>query len=380
MGPARQRLAVAMSGGGARAAYQVGVMLSLARQVPELEIPILTGVSAGAINAAWFAGTAGDLREKAERLAGVWRSLTPEQVFRVDVMSLGTNVIRWGARLVSGGTAGAPSVRGLVDTSPLRSLLRRVLDAQQGPITGVRRNLEAGTVRALAITASSYSTGESVTWVSGDAVSMWERPDRRSLTFTPDVEHVMASSALPFVFPAVDIDGRWYGDGGMRLIAPLAPAIHLGADRILAVSTRWDAPSESVPRPAPYPPPAQVAGALLEAIFLDTLDADAIRLEQTNALVAHLPPEHTLGLRKIDLLVVRPSCDIGSLVAEHEPRLPRGLRFLMRGLGTQETRHQSLLSLLMFQPDFLSRIVALGEKDTDARPEIAAFVRGEARA
>jgi NTE family protein len=371
-------LAVSMSGGGARAAYQVGVMLALARQVSELRIPIVTGVSAGAINAAWFAGTSGTLGEQSERLADLWRSLTTADVFRVDPLTLGTNVMRWGARLVSGGAPGAPPVRGLVDTAPLRALLRRVLGAEDGRITGVRDNVALGRLRALAITASSYTTGESVTWVTDDSVADWERPGRRSALSVPDVEHVMASSALPFVFPAISVGDAWYGDGGMRLLAPLAPAIHLGADRILAVSTRWNAPNDAPAASPPYPPPAQVAGAMLDAVFLDTLDADAARLEQTNALIERLPPGATGALRRIALMVVRPSCNIGRLVAEHEARLPLALRFLMRGLGTHEDRHHGLMSLLMFQPDYLRRLIALGESDTAARPEIAAFVRGEA--
>jgi NTE family protein len=374
----RGALAFAMSGGGARAAYQVGVMLSLAKQMPDLQIPILTGVSAGAINAVWYAAASGSFREKTARLAEIWRSLTPEQVFRVDAVSLGGNVMRWGARLIAGGVP-TPKVRGLVDTAPLRTLLRRELDAENGPIAGVRRNIEARKLSALAITASSYMTGHSVTWVSGDSVAMWERPGRRSAAFTPDVEHIMASAALPIAFPAINIDGAWYGDGGMRLLTPLAPAIHLGASRVFAVSTRWTAATEPHADPPPYPPPAQVAGAMLEAVFLDTFDADALRLEQTNALIRRLPPEDRMGLRPIELLVVRPSCDIGRLVTEHEPKLPRGLRFLMRGLGTRETRHHSLLSLLMFQQEYLGRLIALGESDTDARPEIAAFLRGEPR-
>jgi NTE family protein len=377
MTPDSGALAFAMSGGGARAAYQVGVLLALSKQLPDLSAPILTGVSAGAINAAWYAAGAGTFREKSERLAALWQSLTTDQVFKVDAFSLGTNVIRWGARLVSGGMP-TPNVRGLVDTSPLRTLLRRVFEAdEEGLIDGVRRNVESGSLKALTMTASSYTTGESVTWVSGNGVPMWERPDRRSLTCVPSVEHIMASTALPIVFPAIEVDGQWFGDGGMRLLAPLSPAIHLGATRILAVSTRWGAQAEAPPRPAPYPPPAQVAGAMLEAVFLDTFDADALRLEQTNALIDRLPPDERFGLRKVELLVVRPSCDIGRLVTEHEPALPRGLRFLMRGLGSHETRHAALLSLLMFQPDYVGRLIALGESDTIARPEIAAFLRGE---
>jgi NTE family protein len=364
-----------MSGGGARAAYQIGVMLSIAKRRPDLSVPILTGVSAGAMNAAWYAATGGTFREKTEGIAALWRTLTTDQVFRVDAGSLGLNILRWGVHLVSGGAPGAPKTRGLVDTSPVRKLLGRVLGAEAGVLTGVRRNLERGALSALAITASSYATRRSVTWVSGQSVTMWRRPGISSRLFVPTVEHVMASAAVPLLFPAIEVDGTWYGDGGMRLLAPLSPAIHLGATRILAVSTRWgERADEPLPRLVSYPTPAQVGGALLEAIFLDTFDADALRLEQTNALIDRLPPDERLGLRKIELLVVRPSIDIGELVSEFEPRLPRSLRFMMRGLGTAKSRHHSLLSMMMFHPDYLTRLVTLGEQDADARPEIASFL------
>jgi NTE family protein len=187
----------------------------------------------------------------------------------------------------------------------------------------------------------------------------------------------MASSALPFFFPAVEVDGSWYGDGGIRLTAPLLPAIQLGARRIVAVTTRYSRPPDenAAPGNSRYPPPAQVAGVLLNAIFLDSLDGDASRLEQINQLIDRLPPDQRHGLRKIDLLVLRPSRDLGRLANEFEAALPRGFRFLVRGLGSRETRANDMLSLLMFQPDYIGRLIELGEEDARARAaDIDAFL------
>jgi NTE family protein len=167
----------------------------------------------------------------------------------------------------------------------------------------------------------------------------------------------------------VDVDGAWYGDGGIRLTAPLSPAVHLGARRIMAVSTRYGRSRAEADRPvvSGYPPPAQVVGVLLNAVFLDLLDTDALRLEQINALLERLPPEAREGLRHIDMLILRPSVDLGRLANDFEAALPRTFRFLVRGLGSRETRSNDLLSLLMFQPDYIARLIDLGEADARAR-------------
>jgi len=192
------------------------------------------------------------------------------------------------------------------------------------------------------------------------------------------VDHVMASAALPFFFPAVQVGNAWYGDGGIQLTAPLSPAIHLGAGRILAISTRYRAsqPEAEIPVIDGYPPPAQIAGMLLNAIFLDALDADALIAERVNHLIEAMPESARDGLRPIDLLVVRPSADLGKLANQYEARLPGAFRFLTRGLGTRETRRNDLLSLLMFQHDYLSRLLEIGEADGEARlEEVSAFLR-----
>jgi NTE family protein len=252
-------------------------------------------------------------------------------------------------------------------------LLERELEAADGALTGIALSVQDGWLRAIALAASSYTTGQSITWVQtvDCRMPMWERPQRNSATCALRVDHVMASSALPLFFPAVEVDGAWYGDGGIRLAAPLSPAVHLGARRIVAISTRYGRSREEADRSAMagYPPPAQVAGVLLNAIFLDLLDGDALHLQQINQLVSRLPEAERDGLRHIDLLVLRPSQDLGQLANEFEPELPTAFRFLTRGLGTREIRSNDLLSLVMFQSDYLRRLIEMGEADAAARAD-----------
>ena len=363
------QLALVMSGGGARAAYQVGMLRWLARRHPDLHVPILTGVSAGAINAAFLASHPDDFRTRVEKLADLWSHLTAEEVFRVDSLSLAHNVLRLALKLVSGGAMFAPRSHAAVDTKPLWRLLERALDGQGDELPGIGANLRRGALKAVAITTSSYTTGQSITWVQGCGIPQWERAHRRSIDAKLGVRHVMASAALPIFFPAIEIDGQWFGDGGIRLTAPLAPAIHLGADRILAISTRYPRTRVEADQPAVngYPPPAQIVGVLFNAIFLDLFDADALAMERLNTMMEALPPELRRDYRTINLIVLRPSHDLGKLANEYEARLPGAFRFMTRGLGTRETRSNDLLSLLMFQPDYLTRLIELGEADAEAR-------------
>lgn len=378
-------LALVMSGGGARAAYQIGFLRTIARLRPALSFPILTGVSAGAINAAYLAAGSGPLPSELDRLAELWKNLETSRVFRTGALGLFGHVARWGMGLLSGGRL-RPELRGMVDTAPLRALLHELFaPAADGSIPGIAENLRRGALRALAITTSSYSTGQSITWVEGRQIRLWERAHRRSRQGRIGIAHVMASGALPFLFPAEQIGAAYYGDGGMRLTAPFSPAVHLGARRILAISTRYARTSEEADESvvAGYPPPAQVAGVLLNAIFLDLFDGDALRLERINELVRLVPPERRegLGLRELKLLVMRPSRDLGKLANEYEARLPRTFRFLTRGFGTRETRSNDVLSLVMFQPDYLARLIELGERDAEQGwARIEAFLGDEGRA
>ncbi len=373
-------LALVLSGGGARAAYQVGVLRVLARECPQVVPDILTGVSAGGINAAFLATHQSPFDDKVEQLAQMWAGLHIDHVFRVDLRDLASRTLRWGGRLMAGGQSLLPPAKSFVDTDPLREMLTRELHAEGGLLGGIPKSLQDGWLRSFALTASSYTTGQSVTWVqtrADELIPTWERPQRRSEICATRVDHVMASAALPFFFPAIEVDGGWYGDGGIRLTAPLSPAIHLGAKKILAVSTRYASTSKEADRPqiVGYPPPAQVAGVLFNAIFLDQLDGDALQLRQLNQLIDGQTEEKRHGLRHIDLFVVRPSQDLGRLANEYEADLPRAFRFLTRGMGTRETRSNDILSLVMFQPDYVKRLIDMGENDARARlPELKGFL------
>jgi NTE family protein len=377
---ARRNLALVLSGGGARSAYQVGLLRYLARAFPDLSFQIITGTSAGAINAVYLASHREGLAAAAEGLHRLWAGLTFEQVFRVDVGNLSTNTLRWGVRLLSGGSVLAPRSKSLLDTSPLRHLLGSVMTTVSGELIGIGENIDEGRLQALALTTLNYATGQTVTWIQGRDLETWERPHRRSAKARLGVEHVMASAALPILFPAVRLGNAWYGDGGIRLLTPLAPALHLGADRILAVSTRYKRSIDEADQPVVrgYPPPAQVIGTVLNAIFLDVVEQDAANLERINRLLDRIAPEQrqTGGLRPVELLVLQPSADLGQMAAEYQDSLPRTLGFLVRGLGTRETRSADLLSLLLFHPDYLRRLMDIGERDAEAAHDRLAELLG----
>jgi NTE family protein len=371
--------ALVLTGGGARAAYQVGVLRGLARRHPGVRFDIITGVSAGAINALYLAAYHGSLADGVEALADVWRKLHLEDVVEIEASSLAGSVLAWGATLVSGGSPVAPRVHGLVETAPLRRLLERLLpENEEGEIAGLAENLGRCDPEAVAVTTLDYNTGQTVTWAAGCDIQMWERPLRRSVRAKLTIDHVLASASLPIIFPAVRLGRHWHGDGGIRLSAPLAPALHLGARRILAISTHHakSFAEADEPQTPGYPPPAQILGQLMDAIFLDAMDDDALRLERANALLRDLPPEERHGYRLVDLAVVRPSESLGRLAAQYEPQLPRAFRFLTRSLGTQETSNADFLSLLMFVPEYLQKLIEMGEADAEARIDALERVAG----
>lgn len=364
-------LAIVLTGGGARAAYQVGVLRGIARRLPDARFNIITGVSAGAINAAFLASRSPLMYEAIEELVELWSDLRIDQVFRVDFRSLLKNFFQWILRLASGG-ARVGEGRGLVDTKPLEALLRRVLPLRNGgEIDGIAENVARCDPKAVALTTLDYPTGQTVTWVQGCDIHLWERPMRRSVNTRLSIAHVMASASLPLFFPAVHLGNSWHGDGGIRLSAPLSPALHLGAQRILAISTSHRKTFAEADRPTTigYPPPVQILGQLMNSVFLDVIDEDALRLERSNRFLERMSVAERRGFRVVDLLVMRPSQDLGKLASEYEPQLPRSLRFLTRGWGTRETSSPDLLSLLMFEPNYLRRLIDIGESDVEARSD-----------
>ena len=375
-GAARGKLAFALSGGGARAAYQTGVLSYIGKRLPRLRVPLLTGVSAGAINVGFLAAYDGNLRGATQALKRRWLSLTTEEVLRTNPASLLKVGVRLGGSLLGGGTGLSPRFRSLVDTSPLREFIER--DVDRGEI-GTR--IEAGDLEAVGLTAMSYQTGRTVLFVQGDPQSA-PRPASshyRLVRTDISVDHILASASIPLVFPAVKLGQQYYGDGSFRTAAPLAPAIHMGADRIFTISARYRRSEleARAPDTTGYPPPARVLGLLLNSVFLDTLDWDAAALRRINLLVNRLPREvsERQGLRHVDLLILRPSRDIGKLARDFEIELPPGLRFLVRGLGTPDIKSADFVSYLLFESEYIRTLVELGASDAEANwDRIEAFL------
>ena len=367
-----------LTGGGARAAYQVGLLRGIAKHFPDLRFQIITGVSAGAINAMFLAAHEGTLPEKTSALYDLWCGLECKHIFRFDFRS----ILPFRSMLASI----LPRKRwmyprGVVDTSPLRELLTRILDTRpHRPIRGIARNIEKGWLRSVALMTLDYNTGQSVRWVQGrESGEIFDGPNRRAVDTELTLEHVLASAALPFVFPAVRIGHEWHGDGGIRLAAPLSPAVQLGASRVIAMSTGYQRTmaEASTPTVSGYPPTAQILNQLVNSIFLDVIDEDVARMERMNDLLRRIEPAERDGLRPIDLLVLRPQQDLGTLAAEYEHYLPRSIKFVTRAMGAKQTDSPDFVSLLMFEPHYTKRLIEIGEADVDSQlDKVRAFLNG----
>jgi NTE family protein len=268
------------------------------------------------------------------------------------------------------------SLRGLMHMGPLRTFLSECIDLE-----GIRRNIDSGRLRAVGLSATSYATGDTVTFVDGvDDVEMWRRYRRLAVRATLSIDHLMASAAIPIVFPAIRVGNAYYGDGSLRQSAPLAPVIHLGATKILAIAMR-SRPTTTFAgaerRTPAYPSPAEVLGTLLHSVFLDALDADAERLLRVNDLLESLPPETRLvePLRPIQLSMVRPSRDVGAMASGLEPRLSLLPRLALRSLGGDQVRSSGLLSYLLFEPEYTGLLMELGYEDVGKQwGDIARFL------
>ena len=378
-----------LMGGGARAAYQVGVLEGIARILESRgwpagrnPFPVVCGTSAGAINAAAIAAHSDDWLGAIERLTAVWHNFSASQVYRVDARGSLGNAAHWvGAMLFGWMIRSRP--RSLFDNSPLADLLGRMIDLRR-----LQRCLDDGHLKALAITASSYTSGQHVTYYeTRDAVTPWYRTQRLSSPTRIEIAHLLASSAIPFAFPAMPLhlDGRheYFGDGSMRQTAPISPAIHLGADRILVIGAgqlqRGTTHAEHTGSQYLYPSLAQVAGHAMASIFLDGLASDIERLTRVNRTVNMLADEHRQrsDLRNIDLLVIAPSQRLDSLATEHVHHLPRNIRMVLRMLGATDKRGAGLSSYLQFETGDTRRLLDLVGDDAQAhRDQVLRFFEG----
>lgn len=357
--------ALVLSGGGARGAYQAGVLNATseiaARLGQKRPFDIFTGASAGAINASFLASQADNFLQATENLANLWGTIDADQVFRSDAISLGKIGMKWMRDLPLGGLTGFSPGPSLLDTSPLRELLQNNLDFSK-----IQANIQSGVLKALAITAVDYHSSMAATFIQGtEEIKMWIRSRRFSEKAVINTEHNMASSAIPLLFPPIEIESRHYGDGCLRNHAPLSPAIHLGAKKIMVVGVRRHtdivAPKA---KPAPTPTLARVINTLLNAVLLDGIELDLDRLKKINDFMSKIPTElhEPLNFRSVEHVWVHPSIDIGQLAYEHAHKLPRFIRYLLRGLGPSEDSKE-VISYLLFDPVFCQKLMEAGYED-----------------
>jgi len=372
------KTALFLSGGGARAAYQVGVIKAIAAMLPanaKNPFPILCGSSAGAINATTLAIYATEFQDGVRRLAWVWRNFRVHHVFRSDLAGVMASGFRWLLAVLVGGL-GPRNPTALLDRAPLRQLLNRTLPCDQ-----IQRSIDSGALYALAVTASGYHSGQSVTFYQGvESIQPWKRSHRMGCASSIGIEHLMASSAIPIVFAAIKLNREYFGDGSMRQIAPLSPAVHLGADRVLVVGARLEDGSDRRQTGDTPPTLAQIAGHVLNSIFLDSLEADLERLQRINKTISLLSTEQLveggIKLRKIETLVISPSQELEAIAARQARHLPRTIRFLLRGLGGFKHGGSNLVSYLLFEKPYTRELIDLGYKDAMQRKdEIMAFLQ-----
>jgi NTE family protein len=372
-----------LTGGGARAAYQVGVLQAL-RLILDTEgvapqrspFGVVCGTSAGAINATALACRADHFDEALDKLSQVWENFSAEQVYQSDVLSVLRTGTRWLTMLTAGWAfrrSRKLKPRSLFDNTPLVNLLHNMIDLPR-----LERELVSGDLHALAITASDYSSGRHVTFYqTPQVVKPWVRSQRIAVPDQITIEHLVASSAIPFIFPATPLylEGKlaYFGDGSMRQLAPISPAIHLGAERVLVIGAGQinaenrfvGPPSDSGNGINTYPTLAQIAGHAMSSIFLDSLAMDIERLERVNKTIGLIPPEvrRNSSLREIDVLVIAPSQRIDAIAAKHIEALPRPVRALLGAVGATEVKGAALASYLLFEKPFTSELIRLGFSD-----------------
>ena len=361
----KPRAGLVLTGGGARAAYQVGVLKAvrdILGKPARNPFPILCGTSAGAINAATLATYADDFSRAVGNLLEFWEHMRCEHIYRTDSFHILRSGARWlGAMML----LSRHNPVSLLDNAPLRELLEKNL-----PMERIQRHLDAGHLYAVCVTASGYTSGQSVSFFQGGTgLEGWERTQRIGAAVTLKADYLLASAALPFIFPAVKVHREYFGDGSMRQIAPVSPALHLGADRVLIVGTGRQSAEQARARSNVYPSLAQIAGHALNSIFLDSLMVDIERLERINRTLRLVPPEALDGsaLRPVKVLFITPSQPLERIAARFLHELPRTVRFVLRPTGALNRSGSNLASYLLFEESFCRALIDLGYQDTVGR-------------
>ncbi|HEY5993782.1 MAG TPA: patatin-like phospholipase family protein [Gallionellaceae bacterium] len=367
-----QKLGLILTGGGARAAYQVGVLKGIAEMLPRRArnpFPIICGTSAGALNAATLAINARQFNKGVQYLDNIWRNFQPSDIYRTDALGVLANSLRWFGGLLTN-SLGIHRLHdvSLLDNAPLAKLLEEILPCEE-----IQASIDAGALHALSITASGYGSGQSVTFFQGiDGIQPWARAHRIGVPATIEISHLLASSAIPFFFPAVHIHREFFGDGSMRQIAPISPALHLGASRVLVISTISHGEAHHRGPIDTYPTLAQIAGHTLDSIFVDSLEVDMERIHRINQTLGYIPEDtrRQVNLRHVDVLVISPSQPIEKIAERYIHNLPWAVRLLMSLIGVaRRGGGANLLSYLLSEKDFCRALIDMGYHDAMTRKD-----------